>query len=62
MKRWIAPAAALGLASAALLAAPATQAMPAPQARPGCVNTLYVVEFFGSGGTGDDGGGHLGLL
>lgn len=52
MKRWIAPVAALGLASAALLAAPATQAMPVPQGRPGCVNTLYVVEFFGSGGTG----------
>jgi nitrous oxide reductase len=52
VKRWIAPVAALGLASAALLAAPATQAMPVPQGRPGCVNTLYVVEFFGSGGTG----------
>ena len=52
MRRFIAPAAATAVTAAALLAAPAAHSAPLPLARPGCVDTLYVVEFEGKGGTG----------
>jgi len=45
--------AAIGvLAVSTLMAAPVAQSAAAPSARPGCLDTLYVVEFEGKGGTG----------
>lgn len=46
--RFLHVAIASTLAAAALVAPAASQAGPLPAARPGCVNTLYVVEFTGS--------------
>jgi YVTN family beta-propeller protein len=52
LRRFVAPAAATVIAASALLAAPAAQSASPPSARPGCIDTLYVVEFEGKGGTG----------
>lgn len=52
MRRYVIPTAATALIASALLTVPAAQSDVAPAARPGCVDTLYVVEFEGKGGTG----------